>query len=965
MTWFSRLRAALFLPLLTLSALPLAAKPAGAPPGAERTAAWNAETTDLDPDPSIIYGRLPNGLRYAIRPNNHPANQVLVRMTVDVGSAAETDDQQGLAHFIEHMAFNGSTHVPEGDMVKMLERLGLSFGADTNASTGYLRTTYKLDLPNSSPALIDQALFLMRETASELTIDPGAVDRERGVVIAEMRQRENYAFQSSRALNSLFYPDSYYSTRYPIGKLDILQTAPADRLRSLYDKWYRPDRARIVVVGPVDPVEIEKQIVARFSNWKMQGANPGNIDVCTFDTGRPAQATVFTHPEVVESLSILQIVPDKKRPDNFETSMLQLKMNIAGSILARRIERKSRSEDVPYLNGGLTFAPGFCDKYARIGMSATGKDGSWRQLLPFVEQITRQAAEYGFTQAEVDEQIRRFDTYFANAAKSEATQLSSNYADALADLDDEVLNSARFQQLLWLQIRPFMTPQAIGAEYSHWYGQIDRPLIFLATKNAEGADSKAILDAWAASRATPVAAPDNRDNQAFGYTDFGTPGKIVSDALVKDLGIRTIRFANGVMLNLKKTDFEDNRIRYSLKIDGGDLTFGVKDAPLGVFMSSAYSSGGLGKHDYNDLQSLLAGTTVSTAFNSNDDYFGTFGLVAPADLERQMEVLAAYTTDPGYRDDALRLFRRPLPESYARLYATPGSALTVDAAAIMNDNDPRFALAPLERMQSIDFGQLKAKLGDALLTNRLEIGMVGDLDEDAAIAAVARTFGALPARRTKANDYGEALATHWSQRTGSFDIGHRGEPNQLGWRRVWTTAGDTDQRETQGMDLLAKVITIRLIDELREKLGATYGASASSSMSDVYPGRGTFSIATNGDPKDLAEIEAAVDEIMRDILAKPVDTDLFERARKPVLESYADWRKRNPTWIALASEAQTRPDRLERFRTNEANFRSLTPEYLWELARKYLSGPAPYTFRAIPESMLKTENPAATGTPTH
>ncbi len=960
MTLFYRLRAALLLSFLTLFALPVAAKPAPAPAGAERTAAWNADTTDLDPDPSIIYGRLPNGLRYAIRPNNHPANQVLVRMTVDVGSAAETDEQQGLAHFIEHMAFNGSAHVPEGDMVKMLERLGLSFGADTNASTGYLRTTYKLDLPNSSPALIDQALFLMRETASELTIAPDAVDRERGVVIAEMRLRENYAFQSSRALNSLYYPGSYYSTRYPIGKLDVLQNAPADRLRALYDRWYRPDRARIVVVGPVDPVAIEKQIVAKFSSWKAQGTNPGDIDVCTFDTSRPAEAAIFTHPEVGESLNILQIVPDRKRPDNFETSMLQLKMNIAGSIIARRIARKSRSEDVPYLNGGLTFSPGFCDKYARIGMSAAGKDGSWRQLLPFVEQITRQAAEYGFTQAEVDEQVKRLDTYFANAAKSEATQLSSNYAETLAELDDEVVNSAQFQQLLWMQIRPFMTPQAIGAEYGHWYGQIDRPLIFLAAKTADGADSRAILDAWKASQATPVAAPDNRDSQAFGYTDFGSPGKVVSDVMIKDLGIRAIRFANGVMLNLKKTDFEDNRIRYSLKIDGGDLAFGVKDAPLGVFMSSAYSSGGLGKHDYDDLQSLLAGTTVSAAFNSNDDYFGGFGVVAPADLELQMDVLAAYATDPGYRPDAMRLFRRPLPESYARLYATPGSALSVDAAAIMTDNDPRFALAPLEKMQSIDFDQLKAKLGNALLTNRLEIGMVGDLDEQAAIAAVAKTFGAMPARKTEAMDYSEALATRWSQRTGSFDIGHRGEANQLGWRRVWTTAGDTDQRETQGMDLLAKVVTIRLIDELRENLGAAYGASASSSMSDLYPGRGTFSISTNGDPKDLAEIEKAVDDIMREILVKPVDTDLFERARKPVLESYADWRKRNPTWIALASEAQTRPDRLERFRTNEANFRSLTPEYLWQLAQKYLSGTAPYTFRAIPETMLKKENPAGT-----
>jgi len=169
------------------------AAPAGTPPaGAARTQPWNAETSDLEPDASIIYGRLSNGLRYAIRPNQRPQNQVLVRMAIDFGSAAEAEDEQGLAHFIEHMAFNGSTNVPEGEMVKILERLGLSFGADTNASTGYTQTQYKLDLPKSDPRLIERALFLMRETAREVSFNPAAVERERGIILAERRERENF-----------------------------------------------------------------------------------------------------------------------------------------------------------------------------------------------------------------------------------------------------------------------------------------------------------------------------------------------------------------------------------------------------------------------------------------------------------------------------------------------------------------------------------------------------------------------------------------------------------------------------------------------------------------------------------------------------------------------------------------------------------------------------------------------------
>ena len=221
----------------------------GCAAGRNRTAPWNSDNTDLPADQSIIYGRLPNGLRYAIRPNNRPQNQVLVRMAFDFGSAAEAEDEQGLAHFIEHMAFNGTTNVPEGEMVKMLERLGLAFGADTNASTGYTMTDYRLDLPKADPALIERALFLMRETASEIIFDPAAVDRERGVVIAEMRQRENFQFQRDRAMLGMLYPDSFYATRFPIGTKAVLENATAEQMKALYRKWYGPTGRALLLSG--------------------------------------------------------------------------------------------------------------------------------------------------------------------------------------------------------------------------------------------------------------------------------------------------------------------------------------------------------------------------------------------------------------------------------------------------------------------------------------------------------------------------------------------------------------------------------------------------------------------------------------------------------------------------------------------------------------------------------------------
>lgn len=930
---------------VALSATARAESPAS---GAERTAPWNSETSDLEPDPSIIYGRLSNGLTYAIRPNHRPENKVIVRMTINFGSAAEADDEQGLAHFIEHMAFNGSRNVPEGEMVKILERLGLSFGADTNASTGYTQTQYKLDLPKADKALLERALFLMRETAAELTFNPAAVDRERGIVLAEQRERENFAFQSARAANTLFYGNSYFANRYPIGRRDIIESAPADRMRALYRTYYRPDRIRIIVVGPVDPAAVERELITKFADWQQPQPPLGDIDQCTLDTGRAMSAGRFNHPEISESVAVRQHLPDGPRPDTVNRAMLELKMQIASAIVTQRMSRRSREGDVPFLGGGVNFSLGICDKYASVGFGVAGKDGSWRKLLPFTEQIVRQAAEHGFDDAEIAEQIKRFDAAYENNAKSEATESSMSIANGLVALDDDVYNSDQYRLLLWRQLRSFMTRAAISAEFSEWFGKLSAPQIFVTSKQETGLTQDDILAAFNASRASPVAAPVERAAKEFAYTDFGPAGTVVEDRRIADLGIRTIRFENGVLLNLKKTDFEDNRVRYSLRIDGGKLHFGRDNAVLAWLMSSAFVSGGLEAHDIEDLRSLLAGTTVSPSFAVREDFFGAAGGVAPADLERQFQVMAAYIAHPGYHENAVRLFRRPLPEIYDGLDATPGAALSVAMAKIMTDDDPRFALAPIEAIQAANFNQLKSALGDALLKSRLEIALVGDFDENAAIATIARTFGALPARATSGRDYSGARTVRWAVARGNVDVPHKGEANQLGWRRVWTTTGDSDLKTTQAMDLLARIATLRLTDELREKLGATYGIGANSDMSDIYPGRGTFSVATSGDPKNLGDIEKAVDAVIAELVAAPVDADIFERARKPVLESYADWTKRNDTWLGVASEAQTNVDRLARFRRNETTFTSISAQDVWKLARLYLGKTAEFTFRALP-----------------
>ena len=236
-----------------------------------RTNGWGVALTDVTPDPSIRYGILPNGMKYAIKQNAVPKGAGVVRLQFEFGSIAESEEERGLAHFIEHMAFNGSTHVPEGEMVKILERQGLKFGPDTNAMTGFDTTVYMLDLPQTDAERVDTALFLMREVAGEAKFTQGAVDRERGVILGERRVRDTYQLHQVIDQIGFQIPGTPYPERLPIGTETVLKTAPAARIKNLYQRYYRPENATFVFVGDADPALVEKKMLAKFADWKGSG----------------------------------------------------------------------------------------------------------------------------------------------------------------------------------------------------------------------------------------------------------------------------------------------------------------------------------------------------------------------------------------------------------------------------------------------------------------------------------------------------------------------------------------------------------------------------------------------------------------------------------------------------------------------------------------------------------------------
>ncbi len=945
------------LPLLAL-ALPATAQDAPSRPDAESTqaaaTAWGKRIYDIPVDGAVTFGRLENGLRYAILANATPEDTAVVRMGFDVGWVDETEQELGLAHVVEHMAFNGSTNIPEGEMIKLLERLGLAFGADTNASTGFEDTVYKLDLPRTDPELIDTALMLMRETASELTIADEAVDRERGVIQSETRTRNNYQIRRFKDYFEFVSPGTRYATRFRAdGTVENIDTTPGQVVRDLYARFYRPDNAVLVVVGDVDPQTIEAKIRGTFADWSAPASPLIETDKGALDLERGPAAANFVDPDVPYLVVVDRFAPYEERLPTvaeFDRSAL---LGLGVAILDRRLDKIANSAEAPIINGGAS-ASDFFDIGRQASLSVQAKEGEWKRALAVAEQEWRRAVEHGFTEAEVAEQLANAEQRFRDAARQQDSRRN-------AQLAENILASARREKLvitpqtryeLFSALKPDVTVEAVNAAFREHFTSGD-PLIHVSTKQPIADAEQTILAAYRQSQAEPVAPPSDSGSVEFGYTDFGVPAEIVEDRMIEDLGIRTIRFANNVRLNLKPTDFEQGKLRYSIRIGSGQLAIPADEMASAVFLSAVSALGGLGKHSFDELRGIFAGRNLDYGFNAAADKFAVTGTGTMTDLPLQMKLSAAYFSDPGLRPEMLTKWLAIVPPFIAQADATPQSVAQFEAGRIVADGNLRFGIPAQEELEAVSPEGVRALIADQFARAPVEISVVGDFDSEEVVDAVAESFGALPERSDALQDWESERVVRFAEDRSPRTLTHAGAPDQALALTFWPTTDDDDAQEEATMQLLAQIMGLEMLDRIREELGASYSPNASSDMSDTYRDYGTFSTAVVVKPEQADEVFGVVDAIARDLRSKPLDPDLLERARKPLLEKIALSRRENGWWLGVADEAQLRSDRLDRVRSYEQRIRAVTPEMLRAAAQRYLDPGEELRIRVIHESLAQ------------
>ncbi|WP_238339314.1 M16 family metallopeptidase [Novosphingobium ginsenosidimutans] len=942
----------LFVLILSTTALAACAPQQARLVSAAQTAkpTWAFEASDVPVEEDYKFGKLDNGLRYVIRSNAMPQGQALVRMVVNVGSLDEADDERGYAHYVEHMAFNGSTNVPEGEMIKLLERQGLAFGADTNASTGFERTEYKLDLPRNDPALLDTALMLMRETASELTISEAAVARERGVILSEKRDRNTFALRNFEDQMQFLHPQARYASRLPIGTEETLNAATAERLRAFWRREYVPAQTTLLVVGDFPVEAVEAAIKARFADWRPAPAEPQPL-AGPFDPKAGPREDIFLDQALSERVTVSRDGPWLDEPDTLAQRRENLLRQIGYGIVNRRLLRRTREANAPFRGAGVGTSDSFREGRA-TNMIVETVDGGWKRGLQAATEEYRRALEYGFTQAEVAEQIANARTSARNAAASESTRSHGTLLGAvLALVTDDIVPDKPSRSLERLEaFIPEITPDKVLAALKRELVPLEQPLIRFQGRREPIGGTEALREAWDAAFKAKVSKPESKAGGAFAYTDFGPAGQVVSDVTEPRYGIRQLRFANGVMLNLKRTDLTKDRVLVRLSLDGGSM-LATRDKPLAVQMMAVFGQGGLGKHSRDELDSLLAGRTVGVGLGGAAETFAAGATTTPADLELQLQVLAAQLTDPGYRPEGEVLYRQSINNLFAALGATPDSALSGALGGILSDNDPRFSLGKVEDYRKLTFAQLKDSVSDRLAKGAIELALVGDFDEARAIALVAKTLGALPPREATFQPYAEQRERSFTNDRSRRVLRHKGAKDQALLTLHWPTRDGEDLKQAIALDLLERVVQVELTDTLREALGKAYSPGVSANSPRVWRGYGTFALRASVDVKEVATTRAAMRSLLEELRKAPVSADVVQRARAPLLENLDAVLKTNAGWMSLADRVQSKPDGLDRFANSRAIITALTAADLLALARRYLDPDQGLEILVLPEGV--------------
>jgi zinc protease len=892
-------------------------------------------------DPSVKTGKLSNGLTYYIKKNAKPINKVDLRLVVNAGSILEDDDQQGLAHFMEHMNFNGTKRFPKNKLVDYLQSIGVKFGQHLNAYTSFDETVYFLPIPSDSPEKIENGFNIIEDWAFNANLTPDEIDKERGVVLEEYR----IGLGAGKRMMANYLPKMMYKSQYadrlPIGKKEILEKFNYESLNRFYKDWYRPNLMCVIVVGDIDVAEMEQKIISHFSNYQ----NPKNERPRkTFEVPNHKETFVAIESDKEETSASVQLMYKDYGAPKTVTTIGDLKNNFAEGLFSSIINTRFRelvNSPTPPFNYGYSFYGGTYARNKKAFQSgAMSQEDKQLSALKVLITENERVKKFGFTQGELDRAkaslLASMEKGYNERDKTNSDNFVGNYQSHF--LEKDPVPGIEWQFLTMKQIIPQIELKDINNLIKD-YLKDDNRVVILTGPEKEGlkkVTEQEVLDALKLNTDAITAYEDVAVAKSLIRNEI-KPGTIVKRETNAKIGTKSLLLSNGAKVTYKTTDFKNNEILFQAISFGGTNLYPDADMKKVQFAAGAVTEAGYSGLKLNDINKFMTGKKASVRPSIGGITEGMSGNATPKDLEYLFQMVYANFTDVNLDTAVFEAYKQKQSANFKNMASQPSFYFQQEFVAFLNQKNPRFnGLIPDEKTwaetdYNLAYNKHKERFANAA---DFEFFFVGNIDDKIIEEYAIKYIASLPSSTKKEK------ATDLEYRMIKGDLKkvvHKGSDPKT--NVVILYYGDTkyDTNEARAFKALGEVLTIKLVEELRENESGVYGVGARGSMGKVPNGSYDFSISFPCGPENAERLTtSALKELQKIIDNGPDEKDLIKFKEAELLD-FKKNSKENSFWLSNFTRSYTNSTSPEEVLQTEERINAITAKDIQAVAKKYLT----------------------------
>ena len=857
-------------------------------------------------DPQVRIGQLDNGLTYYIRHNEEPKDQAHFYIAQKVGSILEDENQRGLAHFLEHMCFNGTEHFPGNGVIKYLETIGVKFGADLNAYTSIDETVYNIDnVPVTVPGAIDSCLWILHDWADGLLLAGEDIDKERGVIHEEWRSRQNAQMRMYEQLLPKIYPNNKYAERLPIGIMEVVDNFPYQAIRDYYEKWYRPDQQGIVVVGDIDVDAIEAKIKDIFGTI----AKPVN----------PAER--YYVPVEDNAEPIIAIAKDKEQPysmtyifkkhaafpneikETLNYFLIQYSLGLMDIMVTQRLNELAMQADPPFMQAAIQDDDFFIAKTekAMMGVAITSDSGLQKGLTTVYREMLR-LARHGFTASEFERAKEEYMTQLENAYNEREKTKSISYCSEYVRhfIDNEPIPGIENEFALMNQLAPSIPVEVVNQVIAQLMGEPGNLVVMCMLPDKEGlaTPTEAEVAGWlAAVEAEDIAPYEDTVSDEPLISELPEGGTVTRVENAK-FGYRKITLSNGVNVYVKPTDFKADQILLRAFSEGGISQYPAYDALNLTMANDFFTVGGVGNFSATELNKALSGKQVGLSLNIGSLTERMSGSSTPKDFETLLQLVYLYFTAPRSDEDAFRSLQSRLHASLANQEMQPMSALQDSLNYALYRNNPFRKRVKAADLDKIDYNRIM-QIGRERFANAADFSFVltGNIDEETMMPLVARYLGALPTsdKRETAKDINLYVVKGKVENV----FGKKMETPMATVAMIASGKDKYNLKNNVAMDMMVQTMNILFTEEIREKEGGTYGVSVASDFSLMPKPHQIFQIVYQTDPDKYEYLNKRIFELLDDYAKNGPTEEALSKVKEYLLKNYAENQRDNSYFTTI------------------------------------------------------------------